>query len=147
MNALDKVLVTTDSSHQSHAGIAFAGALARRLGARLTLLYVVEDHLPPLLASPEYQRHEILEEHRRRAADKLAQVASEQLPDTAVETRAVVGVAVKEIVREAEEGGCGLIVMASHGYGPIAQLLLGSTTERVLHSTTVPVVVVPSREG
>ena len=47
----------------------------------------------------------------------------------------------------AAENQIELIVIASHGYGPLRQLLIGSTAERVLHHTSCPVLVVPSKEG
>ena len=58
----------------------------------------------------------------------------------------MVGVASQEIVRYAAEHAIDLIVVASHGYGPLRQLLLGSTAERVLHHAPCPVLVVPSKD-
>lgn len=45
------------------------------------------------------------------------------------------------IVDAANVNGCDLIVMGSHGYGPIRQWVLGSQTTRVLSHTGIPVLV------
>lgn len=47
-----------------------------------------------------------------------------------------------EIVRYAEEKGTGLIVMGSRGWGEMHAVLLGSVSERVLHSAPCPVLIV-----
>ncbi len=39
-------------------------------------------------------------------------------------------------------GGCDLIAMATHGAGGIARWVMGSVTDRVLHATTLPILVV-----
>jgi nucleotide-binding universal stress UspA family protein len=39
-------------------------------------------------------------------------------------------------------GGCDMIAMATHGYSGLQRLALGSVTERVLHSTTLPLLIV-----
>ena len=39
-------------------------------------------------------------------------------------------------------GGCDVIAMATHGYSGLQRLALGSMTERVLHSTTLPLLIV-----
>lgn len=146
MPQLSKILVTTDFSKQSLPAVEHAAELARRLSADLALLYVVEDQLPPLLIGvSEKERQRILEEHRDRAVAHLAEYVEHHLADCRVRAAAVIGVAAREIVRYAEEHGEDLIVMASHGYGPVRQLLLGSTAERVLHHAPCPVMIVPSR--
>lgn len=146
MSDLAKILVTTDFSDQALAGVEQAAVLARRLGSEIVLLYVVEDHLPPILGTISLEeRREILEGHRRRVAEHLAAYAAEHLAGCRATTAAVVGVAPREIVRYAEQSSIDLIVVASHGYGPLRQLLLGSTAERVLHHAPCPVLVVPSR--
>lgn len=142
-----KILVTTDFSDQALAGIDSAALLARRLGAEIVLLYVVEDRLPPIMPFvSESEREQILVDHRDKATARMPDYARRYLPDDGVTTVAVTGAAAPEIVRFATENDVDLIVMASHGYGPVKQLLLGSTTERVLHHAPCPVLVVPSKK-
>jgi nucleotide-binding universal stress UspA family protein len=47
----------------------------------------------------------------------------------------------KVIVETARAQGCDAIAMASHGRSGIAELLLGSQTQRVVGHATVPVIV------
>ena len=148
MGDIKKILVTTDLSDESLPGVRQAASLARKLEAGVVLLYVLEDHLPPIMMfTTEEERGDLLEQHRARAAGKLGEYAELHLAGCETETAAVLGIADKEIVRFAEENAVDLIVMASHGYGPVRQLLLGSTTERVLHHASCPVLVIPSKAG
>ena len=48
-----------------------------------------------------------------------------------------------EIVRLARERSCDLIVISTHGLTGFKKFHLGSTTERVLRDTTVPVLITP----
>ncbi len=148
MAEFSRILVTTDLSDQALPGVVRAASLSRLLGSEVVLLLVVEDDLPPILGLPsDSERDRILETHRERAAEALTEYAGEHLVGCQVETAAVLGVAAREIVAYAKENAVDLIVMASHGYGPIRQILLGSTTERVLHHAPCPVLVTPSRGG
>lgn len=52
-----------------------------------------------------------------------------------------------EILRIAREHGADLIVMGSHGSTGFRKLFFGSTTERVLRETTVPVLVTPAEDA
>ena len=139
MNDIKKILVTSDLSDRSLPGVRVAASLARQSNAHVVMLYVLEDHLPPIMMfTSETERGDLLEEQRARAEGKLREYAVEHLSgDT--EAAAVLGVADKEIVRYAADNDVDVIVMASHGYGPVRQLLLGSTTERVLHHAACPV--------
>jgi len=51
-----------------------------------------------------------------------------------------------EILRIAAQRSCGLVVMSSHGLTGARKLFFGSTTERVLRETTVPVVVTSAHD-
>ena len=52
-----------------------------------------------------------------------------------------------EILRISKERGADLIVMSSHGATGFRKLFFGSTTERVLRETTVPVLVTPAADA
>ncbi|HEX6508212.1 MAG TPA: universal stress protein [Chloroflexota bacterium] len=80
------------------------------------------------------------------AAEKTAQDAvqrtMQELNVTApVETVVRYGAPADEIVRYAEEHNVGLITMGSRGWGEIHAVLLGSVSERVLHTAPCPVLI------
>lgn len=55
---------------------------------------------------------------------------------------AEVGHVAEEIVRLADSLGCDQIVMGAHGRGALAELLVGSTTLKVVHLARIPVLLV-----
>ncbi|HUN34189.1 MAG TPA: universal stress protein, partial [Trebonia sp.] len=52
------------------------------------------------------------------------------------------GHAAREIVADAIELGCDVIVMGSRGRGDLAGLVLGSTAHKVIHLTDRPVLII-----
>ncbi len=144
MSSFSKILVTTDLSDASLPALDVAAKLARSLAAPVTLLFVVEDNLPPILGfTTDVERHKVLEHQGRAAREQLEIPARQRLAGCEVEVTTRVGVPASEIRQYAQDNGIDLIVMASHGFGPMRQLLIGSTTERVLHHAPCPVLVVP----
>jgi nucleotide-binding universal stress UspA family protein len=49
---------------------------------------------------------------------------------------------VEQIIRQAEERNCDLIVMGTHGHGTLEDVMLGSTARRVIRRSKMPVLVV-----
>ena len=49
---------------------------------------------------------------------------------------------VEEIIKNAEERNCDLVVMGTHGQGTLADVMLGSTARRVIRRSKIPVLVV-----
>lgn len=82
----------------------------------------------------------MLREEGEAAIEAVADLARAE--DVAVETSLYTGSPSREIVRYAEEQDCDLIVMGTHGRGGIDRLLLGSVAERVVRSSSVPVLTV-----
>lgn len=146
MSEFDSILVTTDFSDAALAGVKTADRLAERLGSRLVLVYVVEDRLPPIIGSGgALDAEAILEQHQATAETNLEAYAQEHLPGHQVETAVLRGIPHSAIVAFAEERKAGFIVIASHGHGFLVSVLVGSTTERVIHHAPCPVVVVGSK--
>jgi nucleotide-binding universal stress UspA family protein len=75
------------------------------------------------------------------AQDALRQTAEELKSMVPVETVIGHGSPADEIVRSATEHGVGLIVMGSRGWGEMHAVLLGSVSERVLHTAHCPVLI------
>jgi nucleotide-binding universal stress UspA family protein len=55
----------------------------------------------------------------------------------------VQGAIAETILAEADALGVHLIVMGSHGYGTMAELILGGVSKAVLRKAACPVLVIP----
>ena len=137
----DRVLLPTDGSVEMRPVIEHAVALAEAHDATLRTVYVVDTATLarlPMEASFETVE-ELLDEEGDEATAAVAAVAADRVP---VEQSVVDGSPAQRIVQEAEDAGCDVIVMGTHGRGGIDRLLLGSVAERVVRTSPVPVLTV-----
>ena len=138
------VLCPVDFSDNSRGALRYAALIASRLGARLTLLAVNDPLLveaTQLGAAPDHLVEDTVGEVDRFCQQTLeGQLAA--IGDVRVEVTA--GKPADEILRVARDHKADLIVMGSHGSTGFRKLFFGSTTERVLRDTTVPVLVTPA---
>ena len=74
-------------------------------------------------------------------------VESLRAAGVAAEANVLTGEPAGETVAEADRRDAGLIAMATHHGSVLARGILGSVTDRVLHATTTPMLVVRPREG
>ena len=142
-----RILVPTDGSELASRAVAGAIELARTHGASLVALHVFP-HLPgahhgsaaPLLQQlvPNYEKGQ-----REEAAailgevTKAATAAGVAVKTLVVESEDIYG----QIIAVANQEGCDLICMASHGRRGIAAVVLGSETHKVLTHSQLPVLV------
>lgn len=79
----------------------------------------------------------------RRSAEPILRktMAALGLPEAQVVTEVQVGEPAEEIVELARLEGCHMIVMGSRGLGAVKGLLVGSVSNRVLHTAPCPVLV------
>ena len=146
MNAARSVLCPIDFSDSSRGALRYAAAVAARLGARLTLLAVNDPLLieaAELAAGPSHLVEDTIREAGKFARDTFAANPA-AAGDLQLEVAA--GKPAAEILRVAQTAGTDLIVMGSHGATGFRKLFFGSTTERVLRETTVPVLVTPGSD-
>ena len=97
--------------------------------------------------TPNLQYENILEEiHqelKRKADEKLSKITSELREiGFEVEERLIDGIPFKEILRVTDQEKVDAIVIGSTGKGLLSEMLLGSTSEKVLREAKVPVLVV-----
>jgi nucleotide-binding universal stress UspA family protein len=141
---LDTIVVPVDFGPASHEAWRAACDLARMSGSALHLVHVCAEPLhQPWAAQAEVDMEVLAQEWATEAAEHLAGFISSRDIDPARVTRTVLsGCAHREIVEFARTRGADLIVMGTHGYGPLRRLLLGSVTERVLRTAPCPVMAV-----
>lgn len=143
---LSTIVVPLDGSDLSESELAEAQTLAKEFGARVHLVRIVA--YPVEIASP-YLPHTV--QMNARLVDEAKDAASDYMEQRAkalrergieVETHVRIdaqpGHAIAEVV---DEVGADLVIMATHGRGGIQRALLGSTTDKVIRSVTVPVLV------
>ena len=138
------ILVAVDGSPDAEAAIQHATALARDQRARLTLVTAVPQ-LPAtaLLASGAAPpRSEVVKHY----ADMLRKAADTLPEDVSVTTLLVEGPPAKALVERARSGAFDLIVMGSHGHGRLHQSLLGCVSQKVLHASPIPVLLIRAPE-
>jgi nucleotide-binding universal stress UspA family protein len=137
------LLVPLDGSELAEEALTAAEVLAEAFDTRLTLLYVVESPTHPLYgegyAYVPYEEdvelagaRQYLEGHVDRLRERGRQA----------EAKVMVGQAASAIPVAAREGGANAIVMATHGRGGLARLMLGSVATSTLRQSTVPLLLV-----
>lgn len=142
MGLYDRVLVPTDGSPASRRAIEHAVDLADTHDAELHALYVINTaSFASLPTEGSWEGvSDMLSREGESALEAVREVATRQ--DIPIETVQLDGAPSREIVRYAEENGCDLIVMGTHGRGGIDRLLLGSVAEKVVRSSTIPVLTI-----
>jgi len=142
------ILVPTDGSRLSIKAVKTAAGLAKKLGAKLTAVYVIPPYVPPMYGEAAVYVPEVSPKRYKELAEKEAKKAlaaveiAAQIARVPCKTTWVSNdQAWDGITRTARSKKCDLIVMASHGRRGLAGLLLGSETTKVLTHSKVPVLV------
>ena len=146
MEGYRNILCATDFSDHCRHAAQRAADLARRYGASLTLLHVV-DHFPVDRSNVEIAPEDVdpARYHEQRAQAALAQLARElKNPEAKQEVRFTTQPAKHEILRYLEGHPIDLVVVASHGRHGISTIL-GSTTYGLAHKSPCDVMAVRAR--
>ncbi|ELK54205.1 universal stress protein [Haloferax volcanii] len=139
----DTVLVPTDGSARSRAAARRAIDLAGASGGSIRALSVIEvDDLGLWTAAdvPVERVRASLRDAAEMAVEEIASLAGDAGVDCATEIR--IGVPYREILDATAEADADLVVMATHGRTGLEHAILGSTTERVVRLSDVPVLTV-----
>ena len=146
LNDFETLLIPLDGSELSESALAHATEFGELFGSAYHLTRVVA--YPLEIASP-YLPHtvqlnqEILAEAKDNAAQYLEQQADKMRKrglrvtvSVAVDPQAAHG-----ILSEAEEVGCDLLAMSTHGRTGVSRVVLGSAADKVLRGAHIPVLL------
>ena len=148
MNNFSTVLVAIDFSDSSDSAFQMALSMAKVFSARLLVVHVINE---PVDLRGFYVPHisfARLEEEIQEGAEKMMESFCRQhLADFKdFEEIIVSGLPYEEIIAQAEEKSADLIVIGTHGRSGLDHVLFGSTAEKVVRKSTIPVLTVRLEE-
>ncbi|MFC4408229.1 universal stress protein [Haloarchaeobius iranensis] len=139
----DDILFPTDGSEPSVAAFEYAVDLAGTYGATLHVLYVADTNRDSVTTiggevvdALESEGDRVVADVEDRAREHGVEMVTEVLQGDPSAT----------ILDYADEFGVDCIVMATRGRSGVTDLLLGSTTERVVRQSSMPVLAVSDEE-
>jgi nucleotide-binding universal stress UspA family protein len=135
-----KIIWATDGSESADRAIDVVTDLAGQNGAELLVVHSVEHFAGPHGGLPVEADED---ERVVKIRGQVAELQGKGLTVTAKRVQGGVSGAAHTIARVAEEEGADLIVLGTRGHTPLNGLLVGSVTQRLLHITPCPVLVVP----
>lgn len=141
-----RVLCATDFSDLANWTIPYGIALARLFGARLYLCHVVE-----MRTASMYHADTVMDpmDMHQGQVEYAQQQFQHWLGDAEIKWEALIplGYPSDEIARLVEKHQIDLVIAATHGRSGWRRLLLGSVAERLMHTLSIPLLIVRADEG
>jgi len=135
------LLVPLDGSTLAEAAVPVAEALALRLGAKVTLVHVLEEKAPATVhGEPHLMDASEAKAYIQRVANRLTAAGVEVMSHV---HDAPEGDVPRSIVSHSEELSQDLVVLCTHGSGGVRSFLYGTIAQQVLLRGTRPVLLVP----
>ena len=136
------ILIPTDFSTGSRLAVDYGLSLARRLGASVHLVHVVEDPSVAGLFTEAYVDMSLIRKERRCDARHRMNGLLGQLHAVRLTDEIASGPVAETIAAIAADRGADFIVMGTHGRTGLAHVLVGSVAERVIRIAGCPVLTI-----
>jgi nucleotide-binding universal stress UspA family protein len=148
-SAIRSILVPIDFSGHSKNALQYALPIAEKFKASIHLVYVVEPTMYPAdLGFGQVVLPGVEDELREKGGDELKALIRREIGSRVASSWIVrTGNPHQEILREAEERGVDMIVVATHGHSGVEHMLFGSTADRVVRHARCPVLTVSPRKA
>lgn len=138
-----KIVVPLDGFAYAEQAIPHAVAIAQRSGARIRLIHVLDMAMRPPYAE-HITTHAWWTGAAREAATDYLDTQVDNVREAGIGASGIVmeGRPVDAILDEADRIHAGLVVMTTHGRGPIRRIWLGSVADHMANVATLPVMFV-----
>lgn len=137
------ILVAIENSAADRTILAHVESLARLVGAELLLVHVADGW-----AARHFDELQLRESEEMQADRAYLEQIRDELASRGVTARTelAMGDPATEIIRVAEAEQVDLIAMSTHGHRFLADLLHGTTVDRVRHLVKVPVLLLRAQQ-
>ena len=137
-----KILLPLENSPADQAILDHIKPLARLCQSELVLVHVADGFV-----ARNQERLNLQDSEEMRLDREYLERVQEELMQQGFKSRSVLlcGDPARELLNFAQEAGCDLIAMATHGHRFLADLVLGSVAEHVRHRIGIPILMVRAR--
>jgi nucleotide-binding universal stress UspA family protein len=141
---IKKILFPTDFSVASDYALSYAVFIAKRFGAGMLLMHVVDTSYDIAgFYIPHISVEKLMQEMESSAETRLKKLGGKISGSVKVNEYAVKrGIPYKEIIKLSKKRGIDMIIMGTHGKSGTDHFFFGSTTERVMKQTDCPVLTI-----
>lgn len=146
MKEIKTILCAVDLSDHSKAVAEYASMLARKLSARVVVVYTAPSlsqyvgfHVPPNTIE------NFVGEIVTGAEQSMEAFVAENFSGIDAKGQVLIGYAAEEILNRAREEKVDMIVMGTHGRKGIDRILFGSVAEKVVKNADMPVLTIRPR--
>jgi nucleotide-binding universal stress UspA family protein len=133
-----RILVAVENSAADRTILAHVAALARLTGAELLLVHVADGWAARYFDELKLRESEEMKSDRAYLDSIAGELIAQGL---AADTYLAMGDPATELIKVAEEQDVDLIAMSTHGHRFLADVLHGTTADRVRHLVKVPVLL------
>ena len=155
-NKMEKVLIALDYNPTAQKVAEVGFSMAKAMNAEIILLHAVAT--PAYYSSTEYfpvTGFGVIDmstlkldsiDSVKNASKHFLDKTKEHLGDKSIQTLVEDGDCAESILNAAKKINADIIVMGSHSRRWLENILMGSITEKVLHHTTIPLFIVPTKK-
>jgi len=153
---MKKILIALDYDPTAQKVAETGFSLAKNMGATVILLHVISDaacytpteniKIMGFSGCKEIAPLPLDNVGLKKISEQYLDKTKQHLGDKTIETTVKIGDIAESIVKTAKSQHVDFIVMGSHSRKWLENLVIGSVTEKVLHYTTIPVLIVPTRK-
>lgn len=148
MKGIKKILVPLDFSECSKHAFYYALDIAASGGAELFILHVIDidllDNISNLNLCSKIKAKKLMERYAKTEFGKLRKESAKKISKTVSKEIIEDGIPFLHILHKAKDLDTDLIVMGSFGTSSLMKrLFFGSTTEKVLRGSKIPVLCIP----
>jgi nucleotide-binding universal stress UspA family protein len=156
-NKNKKVLIALDYNPTAQKIAEEGFALAQAMNAEIILLHVIAD--PVYYSSTEYSpimgftgyadmgQLQPINESLKKSSQHFLNKTKHHLGDESIKTLVGEGDFAETILKTAEDIHANIIVIGSHSRRWLEEVLMGSVTEKILHESTVPLFIIPTKKS
>jgi nucleotide-binding universal stress UspA family protein len=152
-----KVLIALDYDPTSLKVAEIGFSFAKSMNAEAILLHVVADapyysslEYSPIMGFNDFNSVEFINkidvEGLKKTSYNFLESVKIRLGDLTIQTMVEEGELADAILKTAKKLHVDIIIMGSHSRRWLDQILLGSATEKVLHHTSIPLFIVPTKK-